>query len=143
MLGLTLLAIGDTDIGRHDGGENTMATPEIALLALIIAGFAMAPAGTPEPGKRVDAESFTAPPELARCITHNIGKKMPHLSVRQRTDATAEDRILLVISEPGPTTFGVIRVDPDESGSKLTTWFAARDLPAPADAVAKRLVGGC
>lgn len=150
-----------------------MATPEIALLALIIAGFATAtpespapaasagsasttqalaaaaPAATPgpgaslDPGRRVESDSFTAPPELARCIAHNISRKMPHLSVRQRSDATADDRILLVLSAPGAETFGVIRVAADESGSKLTTWLAASELPAAPEAVAKRLVAGC
>jgi hypothetical protein len=64
----------------------------------------------------VESDSFTAPPELARCIAHNISRKMPHLSVRQRSDATADDRILLVLSAPGTETFGVIRVAADEGG---------------------------
>lgn len=125
-----------------------MATAEIALLALVL-GFALAPADSPSPavtadaGKRVESDSFTAPPELARCIAHNINRKMPNLSVRQRSDATTDDRILLVLSGPGLETFGVIRVEPDESGSRLTTWLAGRDLPAPPEAVAKRLVAGC
>ncbi len=126
-----------------------MATPEIALIALVLAGFAMAPAEPPapaataDPGKRVESDSFTAPPELARCIAYNINRKMPHLSVRQRSDATTDDRILLVLSAPGQETFGVIRVEPDEGGSKLTTWLAGRDLAAAPEAVAKRLVAGC
>jgi hypothetical protein len=126
-----------------------MATPEIALIALVLAGFAMAPAESPapatvaDPGKRVESDSFTAPPELARCIAYNINRKMPHLSVRQRGDATTDDRILLVLSAPGAETFGVIRLEPDEGGSKLTTWLAGRDLAAAPEAVAKRLVAGC
>ncbi len=126
-----------------------MATPEIALIALVLAGLALAPADSPapapaaDPGKRVESDSFTAPPELARCIAYNISRKMPHLSVRQRSDATTDDRILLVLSAPGPETFGVIRLEPDESGSKLTTWLAGRDLAAAPEAVAKRLVAGC
>jgi hypothetical protein len=126
-----------------------MATPEIALIALVLAGFAMAPAESPapatavDPGKRVESDSFTAPPELARCIAYNINRKMPHLSVRQRSDATTDDRILLVLSAPGAETFGVIRLEPDEGGSKLTTWLAGRDLAAAPEAVAKRLVAGC
>ena len=144
-----------------------MATPEIALLALVIAGFAMAPSEPPgpatsalpatsteslaaanpvaiiAPGKWVESDSFTAPPQLARCIAHNINRKMPHLSVRQRADATTDDRILLVLSAPGRETFGVIRVAADESGSKLTTWLAAGELPAAPEAVARRLVAGC
>ena len=150
-----------------------MATPEIALLALIIAGLAAAPVEAPAPaaaavstptteaiataapatnsglaasldsGRRVESDSFTAPPELARCIAHNISRKMPHLSVRQRSDATADDRILLVLSAPGAETFGVIRVAADESGSKLTTWLAASELPEAPEVVAKRLVAGC
>ena len=126
-----------------------MATPEIALLALVIAGFALTPGEAPvpapaaDPGKRVESESFTAPPELARCIAHNINRKMPHLSVRQRSDATTEDRILLVLSAPDRETFGVIRLEPEESGSKLTTWLAGRNLAAAPEAVAKRLVAGC
>lgn len=150
-----------------------MATPEIALFALIIAGIAAAPSESPgpaasansapiaeavvaaspaastgpsaslDPGRRVESDSFTAPPELARCIAHNISRKMPHLSVRQRNDATADDRILLVLSAPGTETFGVIRVAADESGSKLTTWLAASELPAAPEVVAKRLVAGC
>jgi hypothetical protein len=126
-----------------------MATPEIALIALVIAGFALAPAESPapaataDPGKRVESDSFTAPPELARCIAYNINRKMPHLSVRQRSDATTDDRILLVLSMPGRETFGVIRLEADESGSKLTTWLAAGELPAAPEAVARRLVAGC
>ena len=148
-----------------------MATPEIALLALIIAGLAAAPVEAPapaalstptteamataapaanpgpaaslDPGRRVESDSFTAPPELARCIAHNISRKMPHLSVRQRNDATADDRILLVLAAPGAETFGVSRVAADESGSKLTTWLAASELPAAPEVVAKRLVAGC
>ncbi len=126
-----------------------MATPEIALIALVLAGFAMGPAESPapapavDPGKRVESDSFTAPPELARCIAYNIHRKMPHLSVRQRSDATTDERILLVLSAPGAETFGVIRLEPDPSGSKLTTWLAGRDLAATPEAVAKRLVAGC
>ena len=147
-----------------------MATPEVALLALVIAGLAAAPAKAPapaadagstpaneaiavatqaaspspslDPGRRVESESFTAPPELARCIAHNIQRKMPQLSVRQRSDAMADERILLVLSMPGHETFGVIRLEAEESGSRLTTWLAARDLPAAPEAVAKRLVAG-
>jgi len=143
------------------------------LIALVIAGFAMTPdetarpavsagpsastevvattspavgAGplaTADPGQRVKSESFTAPPQLARCIAHNINRKMPHLSVRQRADATTDDRILLVLSTPGAETFGVIRVEPDPSGSRLTTWLAGRSLAASPEAVAQRLVAGC
>ena len=126
-----------------------MATAGFGLLALIVAGIALAPAESPapppaaDPGKRVESESFTAPPELARCIAHNISRKMPHLSVRQRSDATTEDRILLVLSAPDRETFGVIRLEPEESGSKLTTWLAGRNLAAAPEAVAKRLVAGC
>ena len=133
----------------HLKGGGIMATPEIALIALVLAGFAMAPAESPapapaaDPGKRVESDSFTAPPELARCIAHNISRKMPHLSVRQRSDATADDRILLVLSAPGAETFGVIRVAADQGGSKLTTWLAASELPAAPEVVAKRLVAGC
>jgi hypothetical protein len=153
--------------------EGIMATPEIALLAMVIAGLAMTPTESPspaasagsaptaeavapasppassgqtanlDPGKRVESDSFTAPPQLARCIAHNINRKMPHLSVRQRSDATTDDRILLVLSAPDRETFGVIRLEPDEGGSKLTTWLAGRDLAAAPEAVAKRLVAGC
>ena len=150
-----------------------MATPEIALIALVIAGFTLAPAEPPKPaanlipetsteavaiaspaggekpiaatrlGQWLESDSFTPPPELARCIAYNISRKMPHLNVRQRSDATADDRILLVLSEPGQGAFGVIRVTADDSGSKLTTWLAARELPAAPDAMAKRLIAGC
>ena len=126
-----------------------MATPGFALFALVVAGFALSPTESPapapaaDPGKRVESDSFTAPPELARCIAYNINRKMPHLSVRQRSDATTDDRILLVLSAPDRETFGVIRLEPDESGSKLTTWLAGRDLAAAPEAVAKRLVAGC
>lgn len=126
-----------------------MATPGIAVFALIVAGFALSPAETPapapaaDPGKRVESDSFTSPPELARCIAHNISRKMPHLSVRQRNDATTEDRILLVLSAPDRETFGVIRLEQEDSGSKLTTWLAGRNLTASAEVVAKRLVAGC
>lgn len=150
-----------------------MATPEIALLTLIIAGFSLAPGEAPapaanagsatsieatatphravtadpvgatDPGKWIASDSFTAPPELARCIAYNINRKMPHLSVRQRADATTDNRILLVLSAPGNETIGVIRVEPDDSGSKLTTWLAARDQVAAPDIMARRLVAGC
>lgn len=150
-----------------------MATPEIALIALVIAGFAAAPAESPtpaaavnppiateavadrspdplapsvaavDPGKWLESASYTAPPELARCIAYNIHRKMPHLSVRQRSDATVDNRILLVLSEAGQGTFGVIRVAAEESGSKLTTWLAARELSVAPEAMAKRLVAGC
>lgn len=150
-----------------------MATPEVALLALVIAGLAAAPVKAPapaaeadsaltteavaaaspapnpgpsaslDPGRRVESESFTAPPQLARCIAQNIQRKMPQLSVRQRNDAMVDERILLVLSTSGHETFGVIRLEAEESGSRLTTWLAARDLPAAPEAIAKRLVAGC
>ena len=91
----------------------------------------------------MESESFTAPPELARCIAHNIQRKMPHLSVRQRSDAVVDERILLVLSTSGHETFGVIRVEADQGGSKLTTWLAGPNLAAAPEAIAKRLVAGC
>lgn len=119
------------------------SAPATEAVAVAAPAASSGPSASVDLGRRVESESFTAPPELARCIAHNIQRKMPQLSVRQRSDAMADERILLVLSMPGHETFGVIRLEAEESGSRLTTWLAARDLPAAPEAVAKRLVAGC
>lgn len=122
-----------------------MASPGFAFLALALAGYAFTPSDTASPGKRVESESFTEPAKLARCITYNINRKMPQLSVRSRSADTAEDSIFLVLtsSEPSPATFGVIRVEQRESGSHLTTWLPDSSLSAAPAEIAQRLVAGC
>jgi hypothetical protein len=122
-----------------------MATPELAILALIFAGFTLSTADPPDPGKRVESESYTAPPEIARCITYNISKKLPHLKVRHRSDDTSDDRILLVLTQTdmSPSTYGVIRVEPVETGSRLTTWLSAKNLASAPGEIAQKLIAGC
>lgn len=122
-----------------------MASPGIAFLALALAGYALTPSEPESPGKRVESESFTEPAKLARCITYNINRKMPKLSVRNRPADTTDEGIFLVLTsmEPSPTTFGVIRVEQSESGSHLTTWLPDSSLSAaPAD-IAQKLIAGC
>lgn len=122
-----------------------MASPGIAFLALALAGYALTPSDPASPGKRVESESFTEPAKLARCITYNINRKMPKLSVRNRPADTTDEGIFLVLTsmEPSPTTFGVIRVEQSESGSHLTTWLPDSSLSAaPAD-IAQKLIAGC
>jgi len=122
-----------------------MASPGIAFLALALAGYALTPSEPASPGKRVESESFTEPAKLARCITYNINRKMPKLSVRNRPADTTDEGIFLVLTsmEPSPTTFGVIRVEQSESGSHLTTWLPDSSLSAaPAD-IAQKLIAGC
>ena len=122
-----------------------MASPGLAFIALALAGYVLSPSDSASPGKRVESESFTEPSKLARCITYNINRKMPNLSVRNRSSDTPDESIFLVLTnmEPSPTTFGVIRVDQSESGSHLTTWLPDSSLSAAPGEIAKRLVAGC
>ena len=122
-----------------------MASPGLALLAIALAGYALSPAESTDPGKRAESDSYTDPARLARCITYNINKKMPHLHVRNRAGDTDDESIFLILTrmDPAPTTFGVIRVDQSESGSHLTTWLPDRSLSAAPAEVAQKLIAGC
>ena len=122
-----------------------MASPGLALLAIALAGYALSPAESIDPGKRAESESYTDPVRAARCITYNINKKMPSLHVRSRAGDTHDESIFLVLTrmDPAPTTFGVIRVDQSESGSHLTTWLPGRSLTAAPDEIAQKLIAGC
>ena len=122
-----------------------MASPGLAFLALALAGYALSPADSVSPGKRVESESYTEPAKLARCITYNINRKMANLSVRNRPADTPEAGIFLVLTnmEPSPTTFGVIRVDQSEAGSRLTTWLPESTLATAPAEIAQKLIAGC
>ncbi len=122
-----------------------MASPGLALLAIALAGYALAPAESTDPGKRAERDSYTDPARTARCITYNINRKMPNLHVRNRAGDTNDESIFLILTkmDPAPTTFGVIRVDQSESGSHLTTWLPDRSLSAAPDEVAQKLIAGC
>lgn len=122
-----------------------MASPGLAVLVVAIAAYAISPSEAPDPGKRVESDSYTAPAQLARCIAYNINRKMPDLNVRSRANDTDESGILLILTRPdaSPTTFGVIRVDPSDTGSHLTTWLSGKHLSAAPGEVAQRLVAGC
>ena len=122
-----------------------MASPGLAFLAMVLAGFTLAPPESTDPGKRVESDSYTGPAEIARCITYNINKKMPNLRVRNRAGDTSDESIFLILTslEPSPATFGVIRVDPAEAGSHLTTWLPGSSLSAAPTEVAHRLIAGC
>ena len=122
-----------------------MASPGLVLLAIALGAYALSPPEPTDPGKRVENDSYTGPHEIARCISYNINKKMPNLRVRNRTGDSPDESIYLVLtdSEPSPATFGVIRVDPIESGSHLTTWLAGGSLAAAPEEVAHRLIAGC
>ena len=122
-----------------------MASPGLALLAIALAGYAFSPAESTDPGKRAESDSYTDPARIARCITYNINKKMPNLHVRNRAGDTDDESIFLILTkmDPAPTTFGVIRVDQSESGSRLTTWLPDRSLSAAPDEVAQKLIAGC
>ena len=122
-----------------------MAGPGLALLAIALGSYALSPSEPIGPGKRVESDSYTSPHAIARCISYNINKKMPNLRVRNRSGDLNDESILLVLtsSELSPSTFGVIRVDPSELGSHLTTWLPGRSLAAAPEDVARRLVAGC
>ena len=122
-----------------------MASPGLAFLALALAGYALTPSDPASPGQRVESESYTEPAKLARCITYNINRKMPNLSVRNRSADTSDESIFLVLTnmESAPTTFGVIRVEQSESGSHLTTWLPDSSLSAAPAEIAQKLIAGC
>jgi len=122
-----------------------MASPGLAFLALALAGYALSPADSTSPGKRVESESYTEPAKLARCITYNINRKMANLSVRTRPADTPEESIFLILTnlEPSPTMFGVIRVDQSEAGSRLTTWLPESTVAAAPPEIAQKLIAGC
>ena len=122
-----------------------MAGPGLALLAIAVAGYAFSPQESTAPGKRTESDSYTGPTVIARCITYNINKKMPNLSVRNRVGDTPDESTFLILTniEPSPTTFGVIRVDQSESGSHLTTWLADSNLSAAPNEIAHKLIAGC
>ena len=122
-----------------------MASPGLAVVAIALAGYVFSPPESTDPGKRVESDSYTSPTRIARCIAYNINKKMPNLSVRNRANDSADESIYLILTsmEPSPTTFGVIRVDPSESGSHLTTWLPDRSLAAAPTEVARKLIAGC
>lgn len=122
-----------------------MASPGLALLAIALAGYALAPQEPADAGKRAESDSYTGPKEVARCIAYNINKKMPNLRVRNRTGEAPDESIFLVLTdlEPSPATFGVIRVDPSESGSHLTTWLRNTSLSAAPEGIAQKLIAGC
>ena len=120
-------------------------TAGLAVAAILLSGYVFSPAESPDPGSRVESDSFTKPVVLARCITHNIKRKQPDLLVRNRPSDASDGTIYLVLSiaEPSPTTFGVIRVDQSETGSHLTTWLPTRSLTAAPTEIARKLVAGC
>jgi hypothetical protein len=122
-----------------------MASPGLAFLALALAGYALSPSDPASPGQRVESESFTEPAKLARCITYNINRKMPNLSVRNRSTDSPDEGIFLVLTSanPSPTTFGVIRLAQSESGSHLTTWLPDSSLSAAPAEIAQKLIAGC
>lgn len=111
----------------------------------MIAGYALAPTESPDVGQRVESESDTGPTQLARCITHNIGKKRPDLRVRNRAAETADGASYLILTslESPPTTFGVIRIEQSAAGSHLTTWLPSKSLSVTPAEVARKLIAGC
>lgn len=122
-----------------------MATPGLVFLAIALGSYALSPSETADPGKRVESDSYTSPHKIARCISYNINKKMPHLRVRNRTgDLPGESTFLILTdNESSPATFGVIRVNPSDTGSHLTTWLAGSRLAAAPEDIAHRLIAGC
>lgn len=122
-----------------------MASLGFAVLVMAVSAYSLSDPESPDPGKRVESDSYTAPTEIARCITYNINKKMPHLQVRTRPGDTSDESIFLILTntEPLPTSFGVIRVDQSDAGSHLTTWLPGRSLAAAPGDVAYRLIAGC
>jgi hypothetical protein len=122
-----------------------MASPGLVLLVLGLSAYALSPAESTDPGKRVESDSYTSPAEIARCITYNINKKLPELKVRNRAGDSSDESILLVLTNIAalPTTFGVIKVAQNEAGSHLTTWLPDRSLSAAPSEVAHKLIAGC
>lgn len=123
-------------------------TPTIAgmaIAALLLSGTTQTPPESAGAGMRVESDSYTSPREVARCIAYNINRKMPELRVRNRAgDSPGESGyLILTAAEPSPTTFGVIRVDPRETGSHLTTWLPDRSLSAAPEDIARKLIAGC
>ncbi len=124
----------------------TPAIAGIAIIAIVLSGTADTPTASSSVGARVEIESFTAPREVARCIAVNIHRKMPELRVRTVAGESPEEGGHIVVTAPEPSfaTFGVIRIDPSEEGSRLTAWLPDRSLAAAApEVLARRLVAGC
>lgn len=124
----------------------TPAIAGIAIVAIILSGTADTPTASSRSGARVEIASFTAPREVARCIAVNINRKMPELRVRTVAGDSPDDGGHIVVTAPEPSyaTFGVIRIDPSDEGSRLTTWLPDRSLAAAApEVLARRLVAGC
>lgn len=96
-------------------------------------------------GLRVESDSYAVPSEAARCIAYNIARKMPELRVRRNAGEGAEESHYLIVTalDPVPATFGVIRVERSEAGSRLTTWLPGTTLSAVPEDIARRLVAGC
>ncbi len=117
----------------------------IAIVAIALSGTSQTPTEAPGPGKRVESDSDTAPGKVTRCIVYNINRKMPELQVRTRPGESPEESgyLILTAAEPSPATFGVIRVEPREAGSHLTTWLPQKSLTAAPEAIAHRLIAGC
>lgn len=122
-----------------------MASPGLAFLAIVMSAYALSPAEAPQAGKRVESDSYTEPVKIARCIAHNINRKMPDLRVRSRAGDTPDESIFIILTrdDASPATFGVIRVDQSESGSHLTTWLADSSLSAAPHELARKLIAGC
>ena len=122
-----------------------MAGPGLVFLAIALGSYALSPSEPADPGKRVESDSYTSPQKIARCISYNINKKMPGLKVRNRSGDSPDERIYLILTnaDSTPSTFGVIRVDPNDTGSHLTTWLAGSRLAAAPEDVAHRLIAGC
>ena len=122
-----------------------MGSLGLAVLVIALSGYALSPSESPDPGKRVESDSYTAPTEAARCIAYNINRKMPDLHVRSRAGDAPDNSIFVILTraDPSPVTFGVIRVDHNESGSHLTTWLADGSLSEAPHETARKLVAGC
>lgn len=114
-------------------------------MALLLSGPTPAPTEPTGTGQRVESDSYTGPKQIARCIAHNVNKKMPELHVRHRAgDASDESGyLILTATAPLPSTFGVIRVDRHDTGSRLTTWLPDRSLTAAPEDIARKLIAGC
>lgn len=123
----------------------TPALAGLAIAALVLSSTTHTPTESADAGKRVESDSYTAPKQLARCIAYNINKKMPELLVRSRPGDSPDesDYLILTATESMPKTFGVIRIDRHESGSRLTTWLPNRSLSAAPEEIARKLVAGC
>ena len=122
-----------------------MGSLGLAFLAIALSGYALSPSESTDPGKRVESDSYTEPAQAARCIAYNINRKMPDLHVRSRAGDAPDNSIFVILTraDPSPVTFGVIRVDQSESGSRLTTWLADASLSEAPHEIARKLVAGC